>query len=198
LVLDEMPPLVIGSPLVDYQGRYAGTWSGGLRAAPATVIGPLLSRAREAIIAQNTRTPQEVATAENHRYGTVVVTVTGVQNATVRMTPLEAWQWEELAASGPAPFTFRAASGRYRMEVTAPGVPSRTQEVTVVAGQTTRAAVPLQVAGPPPRQRKGMPRWAWGAIIGGGALAAVALGGGGGGGGGSSGGSITISVPVTP
>lgn len=198
LVLDTLPPLIIGSPFVDFQGRYAGTWSGGLRAAPATVIGPLLARARENIIAQNTRTPQEVATQENHRYGTVVVTVTGAQNASVRMTPLEAWQWEELAANGPAPFTFRAASGRYRMEVTAPGVPPRTQEITVVAGQTTRAAVPLVVAQAAAQpQRRGMPRWAWAAIIGGGAAAALALGGGGGGSG-SSGGSITISVPVTP
>lgn len=195
LVLDSLPALVIGSPFVDFEGRFAGTWSGGMRAAPATVIGPLLARARENIIAQNTRTPQEVAQAENHRYGTVVVG-TDVPGATARLTPLEAWQWEELAASGPAPFTFRGASGRYRLEVTAPNLPPKTQEVVVQAGQATRVAVQLRpvVADAEPG-RRGVPKWVWAVGVGGAAAAALALGGGGGGGGGSTG-SISLSVPV--
>ncbi len=197
LVFESQPALVIGSPLVNYEGRFAGTWSGGLRAAPATVIQPLLARARENIIAQNTRTPQEVATQENHRYGSVVIAA-DVPGATVRLTPLEAWQWEELAASGPAPFTFRGASGRYRMEVTAPDFPAKTQEVVLRGGESTRTAVQLRtvVAAAAQPEKRGMPKWVWAVAIGGGAAAAVALGGGGGGG--ASGGSISISVPANP
>lgn len=200
LALSAAPPnAVIGSPLVDYRGDLAGVWTGGGRAAPATVIAPLIARARENIIAQQLLTPQQVAQQENHRYGTVIVAV-DVPNATVRMTALEAWHWEELNANGPAPFTFRGAAGRYRMEVSAPGVAARTQEVVLRAGESTRTAVSLRAvaqgpAGPAPAARKGVPKWVWAVAIGGAVAGGLAMGGGGGGGGGSSTGSINISVP---
>jgi hypothetical protein len=187
---------VIGSPLVDYRGQLAGVWSGGGRAAPATVIAPLLARARENIAAQRVLTPQAVAQQENHRYGTVIVAV-DVPNATVRMTALEAWHWEELHANGPAPFSFRGAAGRYRLEVSAPGISARTQEVLVRAGETTRTAVSLRAvaqgpAGPVPAARRGVPKWVWAVAIGGAVAGGLALGGGGGE---PTTGSITISVP---
>jgi hypothetical protein len=189
---------VIGSPMVDYRGQLAGVWTGAGRAAPATVIAPLIARARENIIAQRVLTPQQVAQQENHRYGTVIVAV-DVPNATVRMTALEAWHWEELNANGPAPFTFRGAAGRYRLEVSAPGVAARTQEVVLRAGESTRTAVSLRAvaqgpAGPAPAARRGVPKWVWAVAIGGAVAGGLAMGGGGGGGG-SSTGSINISVP---
>lgn len=189
---------VIGSPLVDYRGQLAGVWTGGGRAAPATVIAPLIARARENIIAQRVLTPQQVAVQENHRYGTVIVAV-DVPNATVRMTALEAWHWEELNASGPAPFTFRGPAGRYRVEVSAPGVASRAPEVVLRAGESTRTSVSLRAvaqgpAGPAPAARRGVPKWVWAVAIGGAVAGGLAMGGGGGGGGPSTG-SINISVP---
>lgn len=190
---------VIGSPLVDYRGQFAGVWTGGGRAAPATVVAPLIARARENIIAQRVLTPQQVAQQENHRYGTVVVAV-DVPNATVKMTALEAWHWEELNATGPAPFTFRGAAGRYRLEVSAPGIAARTQDVVLRAGESTRTAVSLRAvaqgpAGPAPAARRGVPKWVWAVAVGGAVAGGLAMGGGGGGGGGASGGSINISVP---
>jgi len=197
LALDAVPPnIVAGSPLVDWQGRYAGTWSTGVNAAPASVVAPLIARARENVAAQRTRTPQEVAQEENHRFGSIVIAA-DVPGAAVRVTPLEVWQWAELAASGPAPFAFRGASGRYRVEVTAPNLPTRTQEVTVRPGETTRTVITIRTvaqgpAAAPPK--KGVSKWVWIGLLGG-AGAAAALAGGGGGGGGGSGGTIVISVP---
>lgn len=186
-----------GSPLVDYQGQVAGVWSAGTRAAPVSVIAPLVARAQEAVAQNRTLTPQQVAVQENHRYGSVVIAV-DVPNATVKVSPIEAWHWEELRAEGPAPFTFRGAAGRYRLEVSAPGVTAKTQEVTLRAGEVTRTAIALRTvaqapSGPAPAaQRRGLPKWVWAVAIGGLVGGALAMGGGGGG---SSGGTIVIEVP---
>lgn len=199
LALGEAPTTAaLGSPMVDYRGNFAGTWSGGNRAAPASVIAPLLARARENVAASRTMTPQQVATQENHRYGAVTIAA-DVPNATVKVTPLEAWQWTELTAQGVAPFSFRGAAGRYRVEVSAPGVSARSQEVVVRAGENTRSMISLRAVAAVPGatvapQKKGIPKWVW--LVGVGGVAAAAALGGGGGGGGSSGGSI--EVVVTP
>ncbi len=188
-----------GSPLVDYQGSVVGVWTAGGRGAPASVIAPLLARAKENIAGNRTMTPQQVAAQENHRYGSVVIAV-DVPNATVRVTPLEAWHWQELRAEGLAPFTFRGAAGRYRVEVSAPNVASRTQDVTLRAGETLRTAISLRSVaaapgGPAPAaQRRGLPKWVWAVAIGG-AIGGAALAMGGGGGGGGGGGTIVIEVP---
>lgn len=188
----------VGSPLVDYQGNIAGVWSTGGRAAPMSVVAPLIARAKENVAGNRTQTPQQVAVLENHRFGTALIAV-DVPNATVRVTPIEAWQWEELRAEGAAPLTFRGAAGRYRVSVSAPNVAERTQEVTIRAGETVRAAISMRTVAQAPggRQpaaaRRGLPKWVWAVAIGGAVGgAALALGGGGAG---SSGGSIVIEVP---
>lgn len=189
---------MVGSPLVDYQGNVTAVWTVGGRAAPMSVVTPLIARAKENVAGNRTQTPQQVAVAENHRFGTMVVAV-DVPNATVRVTPLEAWHWEELRAEGPAPLTFRAAAGRYRVEVSAPNVAPKTQDVTIRAGETLRSAIALRAVaqgpgGPAPAaQRRGVPKWVWAVAIGGAVGGALALEGGGGGG--SSGSSVVIEVP---
>lgn len=187
---------IAGSPFVDFEGNIAGVWDEGSSAVPFAVVAPLLATARANVAAGRLLTPQAMALLEQHRYGTVVVTV-DVSTASVRVTPLEAWQWEGLAASGAGPLTFSGPAGRYRIEVVAPDVTAQTREFTMLAGERSRFAVTLRpvvraddVVG---RPRRSFPKWAWIAVIGGGAAAAVALGGGGGGG--VSGGSIDISVP---
>lgn len=201
LALSGTPPgATPGSPLVDYQGKVVAVWTAGGRAAPMSVIAPLIARARENVATNRTQTPQQVAMAQNHRFGSVIVSV-DVPNATMRLTPLEAWHWGELRAEGAAPFTFRGAAGRYRVDVSAPGFGPRTQEVSVRAGETVRSAISLRAAaqapggpsGPvPAASRRGIPKWVWAVAIGGAVAGAVAFGGGGGG---SPGGSIVIEVP---
>ena len=198
LALSAAPAATLGSPLVDYEGRVVGVWTAGGRAAPASVVAPLVARAKEAVAANRTLTAQQVATQENHRYGSAVIAV-DVPNATVKVTPMEAWQWEELRADGPAPFTFRGVAGRYRVEASAPNAPTVTQVVTLRAGETVRTPISLRAvaqgpAGPAPAAAKRrVPRWVW-VVAAGGAIggAAMAMGGGGGG---SSGGTIVIEVP---
>ncbi len=188
----------VGSPLVDYQGNIAGVWTSGGRAAPMSVVAPLIARAKENVTANRTQTPQQVATAENHRFGNIVIAV-DVPNATVRVTPIEAWHWEELRSEGPAPLTFRGAAGRYRVNVSAPNLAPAEREVVIRAGETLRTAVALRAvaqgpAGPAAQPaRRGVPKWVWVAAGVGAVGGALALGGGGGGG--SSGGSIGINVP---
>jgi len=184
---------VLGSPFVDFQGNIAGVWNVGPSAVPAAVIAGLLSTARANVAAGRVVTPQALAVQENHRFGTVVISA-DLPNATIRVTKVEAWQWEALDTSGSGPLTFSGPAGRYRVQASAPGMQARTQEITIVAGTRTRASIAVRVASgeqPVAEPRRGMPKWAWFAIIGGGAAAALALGGGGGG---SSGGSIGIEV----
>jgi hypothetical protein len=199
LILSEPPAnAATGAPLVDFLGNVAGIWSDGPSGVPSAVVAPLLDRARANVAAGQLRTPAEVARAENHRYGTVVIAA-DVPTATITVTPIEAWHWEGLTAEGTGPLTFSGPAGRYRIEVSAPDMTARTQEVTLVAGERTRALISLrQVAGgpgvPAASGRKPIPKWVWiAAVVGGGGVAALALGGRGGG---SSTGSIDIQVPV--
>jgi hypothetical protein len=195
---------VPGVPVVDFQGRLTGLWTGGTNAAAAPNATALFATARTNVTAQSTLTLAEVARRENHAFGGVSV-VADVPGAQVRLVGLERWHWGEITTgtTGASPFNFSGPMGRYRLETSAPGLPSRTQEIVVVAGQTVRVAVPLRtVAGggggqPQAAAKKGMPKWIWFAVIGGGAAAAAAMGGGGGGGGGGgpTTGTINISVP---
>lgn len=175
-----------GQALVDYQGNIGGLWVGGPAAVSAPAIAALLSRARVNVAAGTLLTPQAVAVATNHRYGQVVIAA-DVPGATIAVTGMEAWHWEGLATTSATPLTLNAPAGRYRVVVTAPNFPRREQEITVRAGERTRAAISLRTvaegaAQPVAEPRKGMPRWVWIAALGGGAVAAAALGGGGGGG----------------
>jgi hypothetical protein len=185
-----------GQALVDYQGNIGGVWAGGPAAVSAPAIAALLSRARVNVAANALLTPQAVAVATNHRFGQVVIAA-DVPNATITVTPFEAWHWEALADTANAPLTFNAPAGRYRVVVSAPTFTAREQEITVRAGERTRAAISLRSvaqgpAGPVASPRKGMPKWVW-IAIGGGAVAAAALGGGGGGGPGSG---IDFSIEI--
>jgi hypothetical protein len=188
---------VPGTPLVDYQGRLTGIWTGGTDAIAAPNAMTLLTTARTNITAQQTLALVDVARRENHLYGSIQIT-SDVPTARVAITQLEGWHWRELATTGAAPMTFSGPMGRYRIEVSSTGLPTRTQDVVVRAGETVRANVALRtVAGsgaPAASARRGPPKWVW--IAGGGvAVAAIALGGGGGGGGGGSNGGLTVYVP---
>ena len=185
---------VAGAPLVDFQGNVAGVWNGGPNAVPAAVVAGLLQTARTNVAAGRVLTPQAVATQERHRYGTVVIAA-DIPEAAIKVTPLETWHWAALATAATGTLTLNAPAGRYRVEATVAGVPTRTLEVTVVAGERGRAAIDFRVVAggqPVAAPRKGLPRWVWIVAIGGGAAAALALSGGGGG---ASGGTIGISVP---
>ena len=204
LRLSDPIPSVAGAPVVDYLGRLAGISSGATTAIPAPTAAALIDLARRNVAAAQLMTVAEVARRENHVFGAVAVTA-DVPNATVKVTPLERWHWAELATSGTAPFNFAGAVGRYRLETSAPGLPSRTQEITILPGQTARVAIPLRTvaaggAGQPAAAAKkgGMPKWVWIVALGGVGAAAAAAGGGGGGGGGASTGSLNLSIPVNP
>ncbi len=186
---------VPGTPLVDYQGRLTGIWAGGTEAIAAPNAAALLATARTNITAQQTLALADVARRENHLYGSVQVTA-DVTGARMQITPLEAWHWRELATTGTAPSTFSGPMGRYRVEVSSQGLPTRTQEVVIRPGETVRVNAVLRAVtggGAPAgaAARRGVPRWVW--IAGGGvAVAAVALMGGKPG---PESGSITVSIP---
>ncbi len=195
---------VIGAPVVDFQGRLAGIWTAGTGAVAGPNAAALIAQARAAVTANTTATVAEMSRRENHSYGSITVT-TDVAGATVRLVGAERWHWAPLSsmgATGTSPFTFSGPMGKYRLETSAPGLQTRTQEVTLRPGEVVRVMVPLRTVaqtpagggGAPPAAKKGISKWVWVAVIGGGAAAAAALGGGGGGGGSSTGG-INITVP---
>ena len=194
--------------MVDYLGRLAGLWAGSGLAVAAPQAVEVIGLARRYLAAQTVLTATEVARRENHLYGALTV-MADVSGATVRLTPLEAWHWADLARSGSSPFEFTGPVGRYRVETSAPGLTARTQEVVIRPGEVVRVQVPLRVVtrgqptGPQPAVRKGgVPRWVWLAVLGAGGAAAAALGGGGPGDGlggvDLSTGTITIQIPINP
>ena len=198
-----------GSLLFDVEGRLSGVWSAGNSGVAAPQVAALLATARRNVATGQLSAVADVSRRENHLYGSVAV-ATDLSPATVRVSPLETWQWESLQASGAAPLTFIGPMGRYRLEVSGPGGARREQDVTirpaaherlVVALRNVAAATP---SGPAPvaRKRSKLP-WILGGVAAVGGAAAVAMGGGGGGGGTPTPpppttGTISVSVPVNP
>ncbi|MCC7000595.1 MAG: PEGA domain-containing protein [Gemmatimonadaceae bacterium] len=199
---------VAGSPLVDYQGRLLGVFTHARAAQAAPAVTPLLEQARRNLAAQQTLTLGELARRENHAFGVVAVTA-DVLGATAKLTPRENWHLPTDGTTGPAPLTYSGPMGRYTLETSAPGVPAKTQDITIRPGETVRVQVMLRTAIAqtpnntlPPAgtvKKGGVPKWVWIAVLGGGAAAAAALGGGGGGssGGGGGGGSQTGGIIIT-
>jgi hypothetical protein len=174
----------VGSPLIDVNGRLSGVWGDESRAVPAPAIASLITAARRAITANTVQSAADVARKENHTYGSVAIGA-DLPGTSLRVSPLETWQWESLRAAGAAPLTFIGPMGRYRVEATAPGGATRQQEFTIRPGATERLMVTLrQVAGAPgagtPTVAKKKSKLPW--ILGGvgvaGAGIALALGGG--------------------
>ena len=131
---------VVGSPLVDVQGRLTGIWTGGATAAPATRAVTLLDQARRNVALGQVLALTDIARRENHLYGSVIIS-TDVAGATARITPMEQWHWAALQQSGGVPFTFSGPMGRYRVEMTGPADARREQVVTIRPGAQERVIV---------------------------------------------------------
>lgn len=177
---------VVGSPLIDVNGRLSGVWGDESRAVPAPAIASLVTAARRAIAASQVQAVADVARRENHAYGSIAIGA-DLPGTSLRVSPLETWQWESLRAAGAAPLTFIGPMGRYRVEASAQGGATRQQEFTIRPGATERLVVTLrQVAAAPGagtavvKKRSKLP-WILGGVGLAGAGAALALGGGGGG-----------------
>jgi hypothetical protein len=184
---DTLSDLPIGSPFVDREGRVAGLSNGGAATAlPATRLLALLDSARR----NPTRSTSlaEVGRRENHLYGSMALSA-DVVGTTLRIAPIETWQWASLATTGTAPMTFVGPMGRYRVQAsTASGL--RTEQfITIrpdVLSRTTISYPRGVAAGPeaiiPPvagKKRSKMP-WILAGAGGVGVAAALALAGGGG------------------
>ena len=206
---DTLSDLPTGSPLIDRDGRVAGVWTGAATAIPAGRLVALLDSARRN---PSRSTPiAEVARRENHLYGSMALSA-DVVGTTLRVAPIETWQWASLATSGTAPMTFVGPVGRYRVQASTAGGARREQFVTIRPGTLTRTAISLQsvAAGPeaviPPvavKKRSKMP-WILAGAGGVGVAAALALAGGGGGPPTTepppppTKGSISVQVPINP
>jgi len=197
---DPMTGSPAGAALFDVDGRLVGMWTGSA-ALPSTRIAVLLDQARGVVALP--QSVADVARKENHTYGSFAIASDAV-GTTIKVTPAETWQWEQTAASGPAPLTFVGPMGRYRVEASGPAGARREQEILVRPGTLGRAVISFRTVAEGPsavRPAKKKSKLPW-ILAGAGAAAgaAVALGGGGGG---SppppkQTGSITISIPVNP
>jgi hypothetical protein len=149
-------------PLISSDGAVVGVVAGARSAVPLASVRAVVDSARRQVAAPAAQklTVAQVALQANHAYGAMAITadVTGV---TARVTPLETWQWPEVAWSGALPHTFTGPMGRYQLEVTAPGQAARRLTFTIQAGQAGRFPVTAaQVAGGPgpqvqPGKKKG-------------------------------------------
>jgi len=194
-------------PLVSSDGRLVGLAADPHSAIALGTINGLVSRARAMLGASDKQTIAQVALKENHAYGSMAIRA-DVTGTTAQVTPLETWQWPELAWSGPLPYTFAGPMGRYSLQVQIPGQPARQLQFTIKPGEADRFAVPgapIAGGGRVPQVGAAAPKhghfpWIIAAVgaAGAGTVAILLMGGGGGGGGtpppGNTGG-ITISIP---
>ena len=198
-----------GAALVDKDGRIAAVWTSGTAAVPAPRISALLDQARAN--AAQAAAVADISRRENHSYGSFII-ASDLSGASISVAPVETWQWESLAASGPAPFTLVAPMGRYRVSATTPGGARKEEFITIRPGAVSRVVVSLRTVAagaesstPQVGRKKSKLPWILGGV-GAVGVAAVALGGGGGGGpGGNNGGNngstkgtISIQIPVNP
>ena len=187
LQLSDAPANAIpGSPMVDVAGKFAGIWANGTTAVPAARITPLLDLARRNLAQNQGSTLADVAKKENHAFGSAVIASDAP--GTAKVSPLETWQWREIAASGPVPFNFAGPAGRYRVEVTGAADARREQEITIRPGAEQRVMISLRTPAPnvaatqvPLQKKKSKLPWILVGLglAGGGAAAALAGGGGG-------------------
>ena len=136
-------------PLISSEGAVVGMLTGARKAAVLSDIRAVLDSARRQVAARDKLTAAQLSLRNSHAYGAVALSAdaTGV---TAKVTPLETWQWAELAWSGSLPHTFTGPMGRYQLEVTIPGQATRRLQFTVRAGQSERFPVTAtQVAGGP-------------------------------------------------
>jgi len=210
-----LPETSIGSAVINANGDLIGVAAGGSTIIRVSAVSGVLATAMGNAAAGNLLTPTEIATRENHVYGSLALQ-TQVFGASARVTPLETWQWTELQRQGRLPMTFSGAMGRYRVELLSGGQVQGTQEVDLRPGVTTTVALAaadaVAAAVPPPAQPADgqIPSQGGGGIspillVGGGAVALggilllVAGGGGGdepGGGNGTPPGGIRIRIPI--
>ena len=119
-----------------------------------------LDDARSNITAGRLRSPEDVARTENHLYGSFTVR-TDATAATIRVTPLESWQWMALAREGAAPLTFTGPMGRYQVDLLMGGTSRASSMVLVTPGgneAVTLNAPPAQVAVTPARPQPAAPQ----------------------------------------
>jgi hypothetical protein len=209
-----------GAPLVDQAGALLGVVDFDRSvAAPFTKVQTALDDARSNVTAQRLRGVDDVARTENHLYGSFTVR-TDTAGASVRVTPLESWQWNGLARVGPLPLTFTGPMGRYQVELMIGGAARASRTVLVTASgaeqitlnppapvaQAPTPARPTPTAPAPPQPQPVAKKGGGSAVVpivllglaGGGAVAYFVSKGsssGGGGGGGTPTGSISLSVP---
>ena len=163
-----------GGVLLTAGGAVAGVLASARTARRFAASSPVLATARTNLASGSLLSVSEVARREKHAMGEVTLR-SSVAGARARVTPMEPWQWAELARVDVLPFTFRGPIGRYRVEVLeGDTVRSRTEIVV-------NPATPQQVALGGARKGRSKLLPIVGGIAAGGVIAVVAAGKGGGG-----------------
>ena len=139
----------LGAPVINQAGEIVGLVSGGTGAVRANNISTLAMQARRNLAAQSLLTPNEVARAEQHAYGSVALR-SDVVGSVALVTPLEVWHWDELTQQSTLPINFGGPMGRYQVELLSTGVVQSTTTVTIQAGIAGSVSLtPTVVAGGP-------------------------------------------------
>ena len=142
----------LGAPIVNQAGEIVGLASGGTGAVRASNISTLATQARRNLAAQSLLTPNQVARAEQHAYGSVALR-SDLVGSVARVTPLEDWHWPELAQRSTLPINFGGPVGRYEVELLSNGAVQSSTTVTIQPGIAGSVSLtPAVVAGQPQPQ----------------------------------------------
>ena len=146
---DSLDPNDHVGPLVNSDGHLVGIAGDPHDAIALGAITGLVSRARALLSAPDKQTVAQVALKENHAYGSMAI-ASPASGTKAQVTPLETWQWPELAWSGPLPYTYVGPMGRYSLQVQIPGQAARQLTFTIKPGESDHFAVPgAPIAGGP-------------------------------------------------
>jgi hypothetical protein len=134
-----------GGPLVDGTGAVVGVVAAPTFGIPVAHVRPFLADARKNLGSGELLSVQDVARRESHLYGTAVLRSDLLASA-ARVTPLETWQWPDLARESTLPLTFAGPMGRYEVALLVGGeVRSRTV-VQIHPGLPTQLRLVAQAA----------------------------------------------------
>jgi hypothetical protein len=135
-----LTPTDVGTALVTNTGAVAGLLTAPTSARTTATAAALLFSARRNLSAGQLLTASSVALREKHAFGEV--TLQSSQAGTrVRISPLESWQWADVARVETLPFTFRGPMGRYSVAVLNGDQVTKRSEIVVDPSATKQGAV---------------------------------------------------------
>ena len=136
----DVPNAERGGAILTGSGAVVGVLVGAQTARVIGAASPFVRTVRANLASRSVLSVSDVARREKHAMGEVQLR-SSIAGARARVTPIEPWQWAEVARVDALPFTFRGPMGRYRVEVLDGDQVSSRTEIVVNPGSSQQIAL---------------------------------------------------------